>query len=978
MTENVVAKETRSTQTTPEEDDAAQRASLVDDGTIHGGGVVDGGRSGLGKVRLAAKACGFGIKWGLRLASERNLAAIAATAATAAPAPATAAPVTPAVAKAEADSVVRGIPEEKRKSSSGMPNAPTKAERKENPMPVPMRSGEDGGAGEGGAAASRSVVRAWRKRAREAEALRDVVERELCREVSRGVRRADGFASAMDGLRLAVDRLFGAITGGAGVEVVDDDVGGEDCTGAVVTGPVGDAAAAVAAAAATVVKADEARNTRTRGESADSNSNRKSSNDTAAAVADSAQRAADMLIGRIGEARVGVLGLRIQLTAASRRGAQARLETREAERVRTARAIDSLRSEAEELRRRPRTRGVGVQTGLKGSDLGDTEALVLAIERKHKGAGVEFETFKKDAERKLELENLKAEEEALKADDHLHASHVREGNARAYCQRLEGRVAALMAHREELRQERQQVLLAAVQASFKDAADKEKRRMERMRNVSTQVKCSVCAVRGELGAGEDTTPTARAPTPKAATTRSVAAAAAAAATAAAAPCFQRAGKAWRWTEFPKNGVSSAATCSRFHAETNGKRTITNNNNNDRRPVVRESGRGGNEGGAASPNTMPTKAGRSCRSKTEASRRGASKRVDNLERRKIEIGGADDPAQQQEFDDDDDDDDDGSCERDANAVRGSRAVETGDKNGREAVALPQQQRHHHHHHDQQHHHQQQQQHSDSSSTSGFLVHRGLGGKGNNIFAVLESSRSACRQQVSSSASPLSLFSRPRVDALLAVDDILPLAVEAARVQQQRFAHVGRVGRKGVTRRTQMDVERNLARSSSAKNNHSSSGSERRQLQHRRQDVVGEGKGGVFVTAGAGSPADAQHFRQHRQHAALSASAMAKTTAERRQRPASAGQADRRRTSKAPALPTSVTSRNANKSGRAEDDRRHDEDDGMNQSWSGGDRDDGLVVGIGSSVESDAGRNGWIPQPVDRVEIVLHPSTNKQLW
>ncbi|CAN0543477.1 unnamed protein product, partial [Ectocarpus sp. 12 AP-2014] len=76
----------------------------------------------------------------------------------------------------------------------------------------------------------------------------------------------------------------------------------------------------------------------------------------------------------------------------------------------------SLRSEAEELRRRPRTRVVEVQTGLKGSDLGDTEALVLALERKHKGAEVEFETFKKDAERKLELENLKAEEEALKAD----------------------------------------------------------------------------------------------------------------------------------------------------------------------------------------------------------------------------------------------------------------------------------------------------------------------------------------------------------------------------------------------------------------------------------------------------------------------------------------------------------------------------------------------------------------------------------
>ncbi|CAN0479173.1 unnamed protein product, partial [Ectocarpus sp. 12 AP-2014] len=106
------------------------------------------------------------------------------------------------------------------------------------------------------------------------------------------------------------------------------------------------------------------------------------------------------------------------------------------------------------------------------------------------------------------------------------------------------------------------------------------------------------------------------------------------------------------------------------------------------------GRGGNEGGAASPTKIPREAGRSCRSKTEASRRGASKRVDHVERRKIEMGGADDPAEQPEFDNDDDDDDDGSCERDASAVRGSRAVETGQKNGREAVALPQQQRHHH--------------------------------------------------------------------------------------------------------------------------------------------------------------------------------------------------------------------------------------------------------------------------------------------
>lgn len=77
-----------------------------------------------------------------------------------------------------------------------------------------------------------------------------------------------------------------------------------------------------------------------------------------------------------------------------------------------------------------------------------------------------------------------------------------------------------------------------------------------------------------------------------------------------------------------------------------------------------------------------------------------------------------------------------------------------------------------------------------------------------------------------------------------------------------------------------------------------------------------------------------------------------------------------------LPTSATSRNANNNGQG--DRRHDDDDDddMNQSWSGGDRDGGLVVGVGSSsVESDAG-NVWMPQPVDRVKIVLHPSTSKQ--
>ncbi|CAN0247886.1 unnamed protein product, partial [Ectocarpus sp. 12 AP-2014] len=115
------------------------------------------------------------------------------------------------------------------------------------------------------------------------------------------------------------------------------------------------------------------------------------------------------------------------------------------------------------------------------------------------------------------------------------------------------------------------------------------------------------------------------------------------------PCFQRAGKAWRWTEFPNNGVSAAATGSRSRAETNGNGTIIINNNNDRRPVVRKSGRGGTEGGTASPTRMPREAGRSGRSKTRASRRGASKRVDNLERRQMEIGGADDPAEQPEFD-----------------------------------------------------------------------------------------------------------------------------------------------------------------------------------------------------------------------------------------------------------------------------------------------------------------------------------------
>lgn len=44
---------------------------------------------------------------------------------------------------------------------------------------------------------------------------------------------------------------------------------------------------------------------------------------------------------------------------------------------------------------------------------------------------------------------------ALFCQDRLHASHAREGSARAYCRRLEGRVSALMAHRDTLRQERQ-------------------------------------------------------------------------------------------------------------------------------------------------------------------------------------------------------------------------------------------------------------------------------------------------------------------------------------------------------------------------------------------------------------------------------------------------------------------------------------------------------------------------------------------
>lgn len=51
-------------------------------------------------------------------------------------------------------------------------------------------------------------------------------------------------------------------------------------------------------------------------------------------------------------------------------------ETREAERVRTAKLVNSLRSEAEGLRRRPRTKEALAQTALTVSDL-------LAMQRKH-------------------------------------------------------------------------------------------------------------------------------------------------------------------------------------------------------------------------------------------------------------------------------------------------------------------------------------------------------------------------------------------------------------------------------------------------------------------------------------------------------------------------------------------------------------------------------------------------------------------
>ena len=65
------------------------------------------------------------------------------------------------------------------------------------------------------------------------------------------------------------------------------------------------------------------------------------------------------------------------------RDACRRRETREAERVRTAKLVHSLRSEVDGLRKRPRTGQIGVQTALQGADLEATEELVLELQGKH-------------------------------------------------------------------------------------------------------------------------------------------------------------------------------------------------------------------------------------------------------------------------------------------------------------------------------------------------------------------------------------------------------------------------------------------------------------------------------------------------------------------------------------------------------------------------------------------------------------------
>lgn len=55
--------------------------------------------------------------------------------------------------------------------------------------------------------------------------------------------------------------------------------------------------------------------------------------------------------------------------------------------MRTAKLVNTLRSEVDELRKRPRTGQVGVQTALKGNDLRATEALVLELQRKNEVGG---------------------------------------------------------------------------------------------------------------------------------------------------------------------------------------------------------------------------------------------------------------------------------------------------------------------------------------------------------------------------------------------------------------------------------------------------------------------------------------------------------------------------------------------------------------------------------------------------------------
>lgn len=72
--------------------------------------------------------------------------------------------------------------------------------------------------------------------------------------------------------------------------------------------------------------------------------------------------------------------------------------------------------------------------------------------------------------------------------ERLNVSHNRERDARAYCVRLEERVATLKAERDGLRQERQ-ALRCAVAACFKESEDRANRERNAVAvcNAATQV-----------------------------------------------------------------------------------------------------------------------------------------------------------------------------------------------------------------------------------------------------------------------------------------------------------------------------------------------------------------------------------------------------------------------------------------------------------------------------------------------------------